>query len=208
MTEGPQTAPSEAPVVGRPPAVDVIILAWGRIDDTCAAIDSALGQRGVEVRLIVVDQGTEESEFGRLATFCSERQGVVLIRNEENAGVPGGRNQGAAEGVAPFIVSLDNDAEFATPDELARAVGRFIAVPRLGALGFRIRLFSQDADDASSWSYPKPLSAASTPFLAERFVGAGHMIRRTAFEAAGGYDPTLVFMHEESELAYKCLIGN
>jgi GT2 family glycosyltransferase len=188
------------------PAVDVVILSWGRVDDTCAAIDSALAQQQVALRVIVVDQGTEAEELARLQAFCGERPNVTLICNGHNRGVPGGRNQGSAAGAAPYIVALDNDAEFASPYELCKAIERFESDAELGILAFRIRLFSEEADDRSSWSYLKPVATfAGTRFLADRFVGAGHMIRRAPFEAIGGYDDRLVFLHEETELSYKMI---
>ena len=194
---GPETGPDL-------PNVDVVILSWGRVNDTCAAIDSALAQQKVLPRVIVIDQGTEVSELDRLKAFCAERAKVTLVCNGRNLGVPGGRNQGAAIGSAPYITSLDNDAEFASPLELQRAVEQFDRDAELGILAFRIRLFSDDADDQSSWSYLKPIAkAAGTHFLADRFVGAGHMIRRSSFEVVGGYDDRLIFLHEEFDLSYK-----
>ncbi len=37
------------------------------------------------------------------------------------------------------------------------------------------------------------------------FVGAGHCIRREAFDVAGGYDDTLFFSYEETDLSYRIL---
>ena len=42
-------------------------------------------------------------------------------------------------------------------------------------------------------------------FLASRFVGAGHAIRRKVFEAVGGYDDCLFFCGEEMDLCYRML---
>lgn len=188
------------------PAVDIVILSWGRIDETCAAIDSALAQEGVTPRVIVIDQGSKPDEIAQLEVHCAGRETVTLIKNSTNAGVPGGRHQGAELGSAPYLVFLDNDAEFATPGELARAVAEFERDGKLGALAFRIRLFAAEGDDASSWTYPHPVGTfAARRFVADRFVGAGHMIRRSAYDAAGGYDPRFVFMHEEMDLAYRII---
>ena len=186
--------------------VDVVILSWGRVDDTCAAIGSALAQQDVSARVIVIDQGTEATDLARLKAFCAGEARITLICNDRNLGVPGGRNQGAGLGTAAHIVALDNDAEFASPFELSKAVAQFNRDPELGILAFRIRLFSTDADDRSSWSYLRPIDKnAGLRFVADRFVGAGHMIRRTGFEAVGGYDDRLVFLHEEAELSYKII---
>lgn len=196
---GPGPAPNE-----ELPNVDVVILSWGRVTDTCAAIDSALGQQQVSTHVFVIDQGTEAAELERLKTFCADKRDVTLVCNGRNLGVPGGRNQGAALGASRYITSLDNDAEYASPFELYKAVTQFERDSELGILAFRIRLFSEEADDRSSWSYLKSIDkSAGTRFLADRFVGAGHMIRRSGFDAVGGYDDRLIFLHEEFDLSYK-----
>ncbi|WP_223097870.1 glycosyltransferase family 2 protein [Vibrio sp. SCSIO 43132] len=41
------------------PSVDITILSWDRIDDTLDAIDSALSQQGIDLKVIVVDQGSK-----------------------------------------------------------------------------------------------------------------------------------------------------
>ncbi|MEL6280811.1 MAG: glycosyltransferase family 2 protein, partial [Pseudomonadota bacterium] len=59
-------------------SVDVIILSWDRIDDTICAIESALGQTGVDIKVQVVDQGTAASELARLKAFCAADPRVEL----------------------------------------------------------------------------------------------------------------------------------
>ena len=188
------------------PVVDVIILSWGRIPDTCAAIDSALRQKGVGIRVIVVDQGTAAAELGLLKAHVEGRQQVTLVCNDENRGVPGGRNQASALGTGDFIVALDNDAEFASDDEVAIATGMMNDDETIAVLAFRILLYSTDGDDKSSWPFPLPIADyAATRFDTARFVGAGHMLRRSSFEACGCYDDTLIFLHEEVDLSYRLL---
>jgi GT2 family glycosyltransferase len=70
--------------------------------------------------------------------------------------------------------------------------------PGLGAIGFRILVDATGTDDLLSWGYPRSLLArAGEVFDAAPFVGAGHAIRRAAWEAAGGYDEALFFCWEE-----------
>jgi GT2 family glycosyltransferase len=76
----------------------------------------------------------------------------------------------------------------------------------LGAVGFRILDHSSRKDDVSSWVYhQKMTSHASDEFATAQFVGAGHAMRRAAFEAAGGYDDDLFFAWEELDLSYRIL---
>lgn len=185
--------------------VDVIILSLNRSDDTMAAIASPLAQEGVRANVFVVDQGSQPDELARLKAFVADKP-VKLHALPANLGVPGGRNLAARLGSAPYLVALDNDAVFDRPDTLARAVARMKADPQLGAAGFRILNFHTGADDWTSWGYPHQLQhLAQSEFPATQFVGAGHCLRRSAFEAAGGYDESLFFGYEEMDLAFRML---
>ncbi len=187
-------------------AADIIILSWDRVDDTIAAIESALAQRAVDVHVCVVDQGTWPEGLARLRAFCGRHPRVTLILNTSNTGVPGGRNQATRIGSAPYVVALDNDAVFEDRDQVARALAVMERDPDIGALAFRIRLHDRDADDLGSWPFNRNIADwAGRSFETLRFVGAGHLLRRDAFESVGGYDDTLFFLHEEVDLAYRLI---
>ncbi|MFD2237514.1 glycosyltransferase family 2 protein [Aureimonas populi] len=197
---------SPSVIADTPREIDVIILSWNRADDTIETIRSALRQTGVAPRIWVVDQGSEPEQIGRIEAFAAGHANVTIQRLTYNSGVPGGRNIASFLGAAEIIVAIDNDAEFADETCLARTAERFADEPGLGVLGFRIVNHHTGALDRTSWNYPyDPDIFAERPFPATRFVGAGHAIRRAAFEAVGGYDDSLHFMEEEKDLAYRIL---
>ncbi|MEM0984892.1 MAG: glycosyltransferase family 2 protein [Pseudomonadota bacterium] len=187
-------------------AIDIIILSWDRTDDTIAAIQSGCDQQDISPRVKVVDQGTKPHDLARLKAFCDGHDAVEVRYNTENSGVAGGRNQASAMGDADYIVALDNDAVFADPTVCARAAAYMDAHPEIGALGFAVNVHDSPADnpvpDKSSWSYGplEPANWTARTFPAKQFCGAGHMIRRSAFDEVGAYDDTLFFMHEEIDL--------
>ena len=186
--------------------VDVTILALDRAEETCAAIASALAQQGVSRHVTVLDQGSAPPARARIARFVQGRSGVTFLGLDRNLGVPAGRNRAAAFGHGDLIAGLDNDAEFAAPNTLARARADLAAQTRIGALGCRILAHGRDTDDLSSWGYPAALlPRAAARFDAATFVGAGHVIRRTAWNEAGGYDPALFFCWEEFDLSLRLL---
>lgn len=186
--------------------VDVIILSWNRAHDTVAAIRSAAAQCGVAKRICIVDQGSDAENLAILRHAAAGDPGIVLQEIGHNVGVAQGRNLASALGTAPYIVALDNDAVFPDPDVLARTVRRFERDGRLGAVAFRILNYFSGRDDDMCWDYPGvPPAMADQEFETTRFVGAGHALRREAFEAAGGYDPRLFFAGEERDLSYRLL---
>jgi GT2 family glycosyltransferase len=185
---------------------DVVILALDRAEDTVAAIASALAQQGVSRHVFVIDQGSRPENLARLAGAVAGRADATLVALDQNLGVAGGRNRGTALGHGRVVAGLDNDAEFAGPDTLARAVAALDAEPDLAAIACRIVTFAGGADDPSSWGYPSALlPRAGACFDAVTFVGAGYAIRRTAWDDAGGYDAALFFCWEEFDFCLRAI---
>jgi GT2 family glycosyltransferase len=185
---------------------DVVILSLGRPEETAAAIRSSLAQSGVQRHVFIIDQGSGPKALAQLSSLVDGRHDATLVSLDRNHGVAGGRNRGSALGHGRVIFGLDNDAEFADATTLARSVAALDADPTLAAVGCRILLHARDADDVSSWGYPAALlSRAEEQFDAVTFVGAGHAIRRAAWEAIGGYDETLFFCWEEFDFCLRAI---
>jgi GT2 family glycosyltransferase len=183
-----------------------VILSLGRADETAAAICSALAQTGVSRHVFIVDQGSRPDTLAQLGTLLAGRTDATLVALDHNHGVAGGRNRGIALGHGRTIYSLDNDAEFADPTTLARAVAALDSDPALAAIGCRIMLYAGEADDLSSWGYPASLlPRAAGAFDTVTFVGAGHAIRRSAWNACGDYDEALFFCWEEYDFCLRAI---
>ena len=194
---GPPAGPYDA---------DVVILALDRVEETEAAIVSALAQRGLSRHVSVLDQGSRPDARDRLARLVAGRTDASLWALSCNLGVAGGRNVASRLGHGRVIAGLDNDAEYAGPDTLARAVAALDADPGLAALGLRIVEYDSGRDDLSSWGYPRALlPRAGENFDTVTFVGAGHVIRRAAWDAAGAYDPKLFFCWEEYDFCLRAI---
>uniref|UniRef100_UPI0022EB1681 glycosyltransferase family 2 protein n=1 Tax=Falsiroseomonas oryzae TaxID=2766473 RepID=UPI0022EB1681 len=189
-----------------PVDADVIILAMDRPEETVAAIASARAQVGVAKHVWILDQGSRPTALADIAGAVKGATDATLWRAARNHGVAGGRNRATALGGARVVFALDNDAEFARPDTLARAVAALDTEPDLAAIACRILVHDTGEEDLSSWGYPTGLlPQAAGSFDAATFVGAGHALRRAAFAAAGGYDEALFFTWEEFDLALRLI---
>ena len=185
---------------------DIIILALDRVEETLAAIASAGGQTAVSAHIFVLDQGSRPGALERLADAIRLRPNATLLAADSNLGVAGGRDLLSGLGHGRVIVALDNDAEFATPDTVARMLAALDAEPRLAAIGCRIVTHADGTDDLSSWGYPANLlPCAAENFDAVTYVGAGHAIRRGAWDQAGGYDDRLFFCWEEFDFCLRAI---
>jgi GT2 family glycosyltransferase len=81
--------------------------------------------------------------------------------------------------------------------------------PDLAAIGFNILTSDGKRPDVASWGYPKAmLPQFRGNFDTTTFVGAGHAIRRSAWNAAGGYDTSLFFTWEEYDFCLKAIALN
>ena len=177
---------------------DIIILCLGRLAETKTAIASALAQKGGRFHVSVLDQGSDPAMLSALGSSFGEALNFTLYAAAQNRGVAAGRNMLAALGHGRIIVGLDNDARFADDYVVAGALRRFEKLPELGAIGFAILRADGQGPDLTSWGYPKAmLPHYATRFAATTFVGAGHAIRRAAWEAVGGYDESFFFTWEE-----------
>jgi GT2 family glycosyltransferase len=185
---------------------DILILSLDRIAETEAAIRSASLQGGGRFHIIVFDQGSDHATLARLKTLVNAQATALLASAGRNLGVAEGRNRAAALGHGRAILALDNDAEFGDETTVARAVALLDEEPRLAAIGFRIMNGDGSAEDTASWGYPEARrTLAASRFPCATFVGAGHAIRRQAWEQIGGYDAALFFTWEEYDFALRAI---
>jgi GT2 family glycosyltransferase len=185
---------------------DIIILALDRAEETLAAIASARSQTGVSFHVSVLDQGSRPRALMRLTEATRGQSDVTLLSAASNLGVAGGRDLISGQGHGRVIVALDNDAEFDSPDTVAHLVAALDAEPGLAAVGCRIVTHADGTDDRSSWGYPsKLLPYAGESFDTVTYVGAGHAIRRAAWEQVGGYDSVLFFCWEEFDFCLRAI---
>jgi GT2 family glycosyltransferase len=185
---------------------DIVILALDRAAETLAAIASAIAQRGVSRHVFILDQGSRTDTLALLAEAVAGRSDATLVSAGSNLGVAAGRNAVSALGHGRIIVALDNDATFGADDTVAGMAAALADDPSLAAIGCRILVDADGTDDLTSWGYPRSLLArAEESWDAATFVGAGHAIRRAAWDDAGGYDPALFFCWEEFDFCLRAI---
>lgn len=186
--------------------VDVVVPAYNAARWIAQALESALGQEGVSVRAVVVDDGSTDRTVEVVGGF-GER--VRLVR-QQNAGPAAARNAGAAAGSAPLIAFLDAD-DIWRPDFLSRHAALMGARPEL-ALTFSDHYQFRDRGEVTVPSFldkhagfqrtPRSAAPGLEAFLLDRpigddlvdgvFVCTGALcLRRRAFEASGGFDTSL-----------------
>jgi glycosyltransferase involved in cell wall biosynthesis len=99
------------------PDVSVVIPTHNRRRLLGQTVRSALGQVGVEVEVIVVDDGSSDGTADAVASIGDDR--VRLLRHRRPLGVAVARNAGAGAARGAWVALLDDDDLWA-PDKLKR----------------------------------------------------------------------------------------
>jgi GT2 family glycosyltransferase len=184
------------PAIERP-SVSVVMLTYNAAEWARRALSALLEYTEACYELIVVDNsssdGTRELLTGKL-----ERATVVL--NDRNRGFGPANNQGASYAVGEYLLFLNNDA-LVSPCWLAPLLARIGSDERIGAVGPRLlnldgslqvagallarsgstlELGYGDKADADEYRFPRVVDYLS---------GACLLVRRSAFNEVGGFDP-------------------
>jgi glycosyltransferase involved in cell wall biosynthesis len=123
--------------------VSVIIPTFNRRALIGSAIDSALAQQGVDVEVLVVDDGSTDGTVAWLAEAYGHRP-VRVLANAGRKGPAGGRNTGLAAATGHFVALLDSDDRF-LPGHLAAAVGVMARHADVGVVFGRARYLKAGA---------------------------------------------------------------
>jgi GT2 family glycosyltransferase len=180
------------------PRVDFGVVSFNRGEETVAAIDSALAQEGVDGRVFVFDQNSAPPHRQKLIERCAGDTRIKLVLSPVNLGVTRARNALHAHTSAPYIIWLDDDARFPDGHQAARAVAVAEKDPGIAAVGF---CFVNPGGEDTRVSLQMEQRARQGLYVA--FIGAGFLLRRDAFEAAGGFDDRLFFYHDEGDLCLR-----
>ncbi|MFT3864547.1 MAG: glycosyltransferase family 2 protein [Solirubrobacterales bacterium] len=195
------------------PQVAVVVPSWNSEALLPALLDS-LATGGVEVELLVVDNGSRD---GTLELLRERR--VEHVPLPTNLGFAAAMNRGVAATSAPFVLGLNADTVVA-PRAIAALATALAADPGLGAVQPRIlqlegdgpgdpelaRLYSAGmaltADGRAVEAGAGERQAAEWRRGGEIFgvCGAAFLARRDLFEELGGYDESYVSFYEDVDL--------
>jgi glycosyltransferase involved in cell wall biosynthesis len=188
-------------------SVDVVVVTF----NSAELLPAALGGLPSDARVVVVDNASDD-DSAAVARGC----GAHVVAGAVNAGFAAGANRGAALGDGEVILFLNPDAvvEPATVDALA---ARFAADPSLGVLSPRL-VRPDGSEQRVRWPFPSAVGAWAEALGLRRLGGAGRregaggfvigaclMVRRSVFEAVGGFDTRFWLYSEEADLCRRVL---
>lgn len=116
---------------GPPAHVCVVVPCFNYARFLPEAVGSALGQDGVEVEVIVVDDASTDDSLAVARSLAESDSRVRVLAHERNAGPVATFNDGLALATGEFLVRLDAD-DLLTPGSLRRSVDVVRALPTVG----------------------------------------------------------------------------
>jgi glycosyltransferase involved in cell wall biosynthesis len=161
---------------------------WELLRHTLASV---LDQRDVDIRVVVVDDGSEAAPDADTAELLADAR-LEVVRHPRALGVAAARNAGLARATTPWVAFTDDDDVWA-PDKLSEQLAALAALPdtRWSCVG----VVEVDASMRPiAWEPPVASGDVADRLLAANVVpggGSGVLVATDTVRAAGGFDEAL-----------------
>lgn len=184
---------------GPTPTLSVVMPAYNAERYIGRAIESILDQSFTDLELIIYLDAPTDGTAEVARQYAARDSRVVVIDNEDSAGVCVGLNRAIAASHGTFIGRMDAD-DISIPDRFARQLDVMRANPDVVIVGSDA-LHINTEDEILGLSIAGPRTAAEF----RRLQAAGELtvvldgtalMRRSALEAVGGYDPSMPIAQE------------
>lgn len=191
------------------PTLGVVVLAYGEEPWLAACVDSVLASRGVEVDLVVVDNGCRADDLEPV----EKRDDLRVVRPGTNTGFAGGCNLGARHVRGEHLVLVNSDC-LVEPDTLV-ALAAVARDPGVGPVMASIR-FADRPDVLNSGGNPVHVlgtcwaggideaETRTAPYDVAAASGACVLLRRELWDRLGGFDEEYFAYLEDTELSLRC----
>jgi N-acetylglucosaminyl-diphospho-decaprenol L-rhamnosyltransferase len=203
-------------------AIAVVLVTYESAEDLPACIASLPRAAAPhELELLVVDNASRDDSAGVGRTL-----GAKVVESHRNLGYSRAANRGAAETAAPWLLVANPDTLLA-PGSLARLVATAEADPRIACIGPRLRNLD-GSDYPTGRRFPSLLVGGlhallgpvwpdnpatrryhltdldrTQPARVDWVSGACMLLRRSAFDAVGGFDGSYFMYFEDMDLCLR-----
>lgn len=193
--------------------VSVILVNFRGADDTIEAIGhlDRLDWPKERLEVVVVENASGDDSAKRIRAAAPH---VRLVISKSNGGFAGGCNKGVAASSGEFVALLNNDAR-PDPAWVRAAVEKFAESPDIGAVASRVLDWEGKLVDyigsAMTWygmAY-KPFTAEPIPHRVDTprdvlfGTGSAMFVRRSVFDALGGFDESYFMFFEDVDLGWR-----
>jgi glycosyltransferase involved in cell wall biosynthesis len=181
--------------------ISVVIPTYNRARSISRAVEGVLAQTYRDIEVIVVDDASTDESVAIVQRLAEADGRVRLIRQERNGGAARARTAGVAAARAALIAFQDSDDNW-LPDKLETQMRLFVSLPDPYVAVFCPEIiYGRDGEGRRKRYGPRRAACVPGPGLAiesgdlsAHFLRANiatlqsMLIKKTAFEAAGGFD--------------------
>jgi glycosyltransferase involved in cell wall biosynthesis len=175
----------------------VVIVTKDRRDEVLRAVRSAVAQEP-PLEVLVIDDGSSDGTIGAIEEEFPNLPNLRVHRFDDSAEVTVRRNFGAELASTPFLVVMDDDAEFSSPNVVAQTLADF-EHERIGAVA--IPYTDVPVDERVLQQAPEP----SGVWVTNLFRATAFAMRRDLYVRLGGFRTLLVHQAEEPDLCIRLL---
>ncbi len=158
------------------PDVSFVIAAYNAADTITAAIQSAVGQKHVDLEILVVDDCSSDETRSIVAEIGGNDPRVKLISLERNAGPGAARNAGIEAATGRWIAVLDAD-DVIRPERTACMVSRAEAANAAIAVDNLDVVYLDDRP--MDTMFPEDMLENMPVLTLEQFIGSNVLFRTT-----------------------------
>jgi glycosyltransferase involved in cell wall biosynthesis len=190
-----------------------------------AAIESVFAQTEARWELLLVDDGSTDASADVARRIAADHPDTIRLLHHpggENRGMSASRNLGLSEARGQFVAFLDAD-DLYLPEKLERQLEVFARYPEVDIVyGPTLHWWSWTGEPADAGrDHPRRLGAEpeqviEPPRLVRAFFAdaadtpatCAVLIRRSAIDDIGGFEPVFVDLFEDQAFFYKLLLGH
>jgi glycosyltransferase involved in cell wall biosynthesis len=175
-----------------PPLVSVVVPLHNGAETVERTLASVTRQTWPELEVIVVDDGSTDDGPDRVQA-AARADGRIRLLRQANAGVAAARNAGAAAARADYLAFVDADDLWAPEKVELQMAAMAAGGPAVGLVYTWAALIDAQDRIYSLEHRPQAEGFVLRDLCRANLVGNGSspLIRRSAFEQVGGYDPSL-----------------
>jgi glycosyltransferase involved in cell wall biosynthesis len=173
-----------------------------------ACLDAILAQKKVlpyDIEVVVVNNASSDDTEAAIRKYATKDSGVILV-NEPKKGITNARRAGFLVATGDLIANVDADTRI-TPGWIKKVMDEFSKDPKL--VGLSGPFIYYDAPRKVRFFTRFFYYIGFGFYLINRFVfrigsmlqGGNFVVRRDALDKIGGYDTTLSFYGEDTDIA-------
>jgi GT2 family glycosyltransferase/MoaA/NifB/PqqE/SkfB family radical SAM enzyme len=203
----------------------MIVLSLLRQAETVRCIESIFVHTDIPFEIIIVDMGQSAEIVEWLGQLVHEKPNIRVVFNAENVGTTKGRNQGIRLAHGAYILFLDNDTEVMA-GWLPPLLSMVQSIPEIVACGSKVVSPSGKVMTCAAFVkaefHGEMLAAIGVECLTDYratdpqvnqprevpwYPATSLLVKKTALDAAGGFDEAFFVCEEDKDLSLRLCRG-